>query len=68
MLRTGDYSFSNLTLAHWIGKSDISINSGEPGVLLNPKDLMGAWNSIRLVFIYRIIHCIFWSDPGLCNC
>lgn len=48
MLRTGNYSLSNFTLAHWIGKSDLSINSGEPGILLNPKIWRGAWNSIRL--------------------
>lgn len=48
MLRTGDYSMSNFTLAHWIGKGDISINSGEPGVLLNPRIYLGAWNSIKL--------------------
>jgi iron(III) transport system permease protein len=48
MLRTGNYSFSNFTLAHWIGKGDLSINNGEPGVLLNGKIYMGAWNSIRL--------------------
>lgn len=48
MLRTGNYSPSNLTLAHWIGQSDLSINNGEPGVLLNPKIYKGAWNSIRL--------------------
>jgi iron(III) transport system permease protein len=48
MLRSGDYSLSNFTTAHWIGKSDISINNGEPGVLLNHKIYLGAWNSIRL--------------------
>lgn len=48
MLHTGDYSLSNFTLAHWIGKGDIKINSGEPGVLLNPKIWQGAWNSIKL--------------------
>jgi len=48
MLRTGDYSISNFTLAHWIGQSDITINNGEPGVLLNEKIYMGAWNSIKL--------------------
>ena len=31
MLRSGDYSLSNFTLAHWIGQSDLKINSGEPG-------------------------------------
>ncbi len=48
MLRSGDYSPSNLTLAHWIGESVSSINNGEPGVLRNPKIYMGAWNSIKL--------------------
>ncbi len=48
MLRKGDYSLNNFTLAHWIGKGDLSINSGEPGVLLNEKIYLGAWNSIRL--------------------
>ena len=50
MLRTGDYSFSNLTLEHWIGKGVMNINSGEPGVLLNRKIYLAAWNSIRLSF------------------
>ncbi len=54
MLRTGDYSFSNFTLAHWIGKGDITINSGEPGVLLNQKIYMGAWNSIRLALLTAV--------------
>jgi len=35
-------------LAHWIGKGDIKINSGEPGILLNPRIWQGAWNSIKL--------------------
>ena len=48
MLRTGNYSLSNFTLAHWIGKGDPKINSGEPGILLNPAIYRGAWNSIRL--------------------
>lgn len=48
MLKGGDYSPSNMTLAHWIGESDISINSGEPGVLRNPAIWRGAWNSIKL--------------------
>jgi iron(III) transport system permease protein len=48
MLRTGNYSPSNLTLAHWIGQSVENINNGEPGVLLNPAIWRGAWNSIRL--------------------
>ncbi len=48
MFRTGDYSLSNFTTAHWIGKGDPKINSGEPGILLNPAIYRGAWNSIRL--------------------
>ena len=51
MLRTGDYSLNNFTLAHWIGEGDLSINNGEPGVLLNPKIYMGAWNSIKLALL-----------------
>ncbi len=50
MLNDGDYSISNLTLAHWIGESNPDINHGEPGVLLNPKVYTGAWNSIQLAF------------------
>jgi len=48
MARSGDYSISNLTLAHWIGQSNEKINNGEPGVLLNPAIYRGAWNSIKL--------------------
>ena len=48
MLRSGDYSFTNFTLAHWIGVSNEKINSGEPGILRNPAIWRGAWNSIKL--------------------
>jgi iron(III) transport system permease protein len=48
MLKTGDYSLGNFSLAHWIGQSDLKINNGEPGVLLNKRIYLGAWNSIRL--------------------
>ncbi len=48
MLRTGNYSLSNLSLAHWIGESVETINNGEPGVLRNPAVYRGAWNSIKL--------------------
>jgi iron(III) transport system permease protein len=51
MFRSGDYSLSNLTLAHWIGKSDMKINNGEPGVLRNPAVWKGAWNSIKLAVL-----------------
>lgn len=46
--RSGDYSFDNFTLAHWIGQSNEKVNNGEPGVLLNPAIYRGAWNSIKL--------------------
>lgn len=59
MLRTGDYSFSNLTLAHWLGKGDITINNGEPGVLLNPRIYLGAWNSIRLALFTAFFTALF---------
>ncbi|NJD60578.1 MAG: iron ABC transporter permease [Anaerolineae bacterium] len=48
LLRTGDYSLSNLTLQNWIGQPNPLYNDGEPGVLLNPKIYKTAWNSIRL--------------------
>jgi iron(III) transport system permease protein len=48
MERSGDYGLDNLSLVHWIGASDVKINSGEPGVLRNPAIYRGAWNSIKL--------------------
>jgi iron(III) transport system permease protein len=48
LLRTGDYSFSNLTLQNWIGEPNPMYNDGEPGVLLNPRIYQTAWNSIKL--------------------
>ena len=48
LLRTGDYSLSNLTLQNWIGQPNPLYNDGEPGVLLNPRIYDAAWNSIRL--------------------
>jgi len=59
MLRTGDYSFSNLTTAHWIGEGVDFINSGEPGVLRNPKIYQGAWNSIRLALLTAFFTAFF---------
>ena len=32
MLRPGDFSLSNFTFQHWIGESNINVNSGEPGI------------------------------------
>jgi len=48
LLRSGDFSFDNLTLHNWIGEADPQYNDGEPGVLLNPRIWKAAWNSIRL--------------------
>jgi iron(III) transport system permease protein len=48
LLRSGDYSFSNLTLQNWIGQKNPLYNDGEPGVLLNPRIYQTAWNSIKL--------------------
>jgi len=48
MKNTGDYSLTNFTLQHWIGKSDPAINDGLAGVLRNPAIYRAAWNSIRL--------------------
>jgi iron(III) transport system permease protein len=48
MLVDGNYSLSNFTLQHWIGPGGTHYNSGEPGVLLNPKIWKTAWNSIKL--------------------
>jgi iron(III) transport system permease protein len=48
LLRTGDYSLSNLTLQNWIGQPNPLYNDGEPGVLLNDRIYKAAWNSIRL--------------------
>ena len=50
MKTSGDYSPSNLSLVHWIGKSDPLIDDGLPGVFRNPAILKGAWNSIKLAF------------------
>ena len=62
MLRSGNYSLSNFTLAHWIGTGeDITINSGEPGVLRNPRIYLGAWNSIRL----SLLTALFTSMIGV---
>jgi iron(III) transport system permease protein len=48
MLIDGNYSLGNFTLQHWIGPANTHYNSGEPGVLLNPKIWQTAWNSIKL--------------------
>jgi iron(III) transport system permease protein len=59
MLRDGKWTLDNFTLAHWIGKGDLSINSGEPGILLNHKVWLGAWNSVRLSILTALFTAIF---------
>jgi iron(III) transport system permease protein len=48
LLRSGDFSFDNLTLQNWIGKANPDYNDGQPGVLLNARIWKAAWNSIKL--------------------
>ncbi len=48
LLRSGDFSFDNLTLQNWIGEANPDYNDGQPGVLRNPRIWKTAWNSIRL--------------------
>jgi iron(III) transport system permease protein len=50
MKGSGDYSLANLSLVHWIGKSDPLIDDGLPGIFRNPAILKGAWNSVKLAF------------------
>jgi iron(III) transport system permease protein len=59
MLRDGKWTLDNFTLAHWIGKGDLSINSGEPGILLNHKVWLGAWNSVRLSILTALFTALF---------
>ncbi len=51
LLRSGDFSFDNLTLQNWIGEANPDYNDGQPGVLLNPRIWKTAWNSIRLALL-----------------
>jgi iron(III) transport system permease protein len=48
LLRSGDFSFDNLTLQNWIGEANPDYNDGQPGVLMNPRIWKTAWNSIKL--------------------
>jgi len=54
LLRSGDFSFDNLTLQNWIGQPNPKYNDSEPGVLLNPRIWKAAWNSIRLALITAV--------------
>lgn len=54
MKTSGDYSLSNLSLVHWIGKSDPLVDDGLPGIFRNPAIFRAAWNSIKLSFCAAI--------------
>ena len=56
MLLPDDYSFSNLTMHFWAGKSDATIASGEPGVFLNKGIIGGIINSIKLGVIAAVVN------------
>ncbi len=56
MLLPDDYSFSNLTMHFWAGKSDATIASGEPGVFLNKGIIGGTINSIKLGVIAAVVN------------
>lgn len=58
MRNSGDYSLANLSLVHWIGKSDPLIDDGLPGIFQNPAIIKGAWNSIRLAFTAALFSAI----------
>jgi iron(III) transport system permease protein len=47
---SGDFSLANLSLVHWIGKSDPLIDDGLPGIFRNPAIIRGALNSLKLAF------------------
>lgn len=50
MKTSGVFSLTNLSLVHWIGKSNPDIDDGIVGILRNPAIILGAWNSIKLAF------------------
>jgi len=55
MMKSGDYSFSNLTLHYWIGHGTPEIYEGLDGVLLDSRFFSFLWNTIKLVFMTSII-------------
>ncbi len=64
MKGSGDYSLSNLSLVHWIGKSDPLIDDGLPGIFRNPAILKGAWNSVRLAFSAAFVSALLGVGLG----
>ena len=55
MLTPNDYSFGNLTLHYWIGKSTAALAEGESGILRNAQILGAAWNSIKLSVLVALL-------------
>jgi iron(III) transport system permease protein len=51
VMTPGNYSLSNFTTHFWIGKSNPSILSGQPGVLRDPQMWEGLWNTLKLGFL-----------------
>ena len=55
MLIDGFYGFENLTSHFWIGKSNLDIAGGEPGVIHNKIILGATWNTLKLAFLSAVI-------------
>jgi iron(III) transport system permease protein len=55
MLYPNDYSWKNLTLHFWIGKSDPALAEGESGILRNLQILGAAWNSLELSVLVALV-------------
>ena len=58
MLIDGFYGFENLTSHFWIGKSNLDIAGGEPGVIHNKIILGATWNTLKLAFLSAVIAAI----------
>ena len=56
ILTAGDYNFSNLTTYFWVGKGNVNLAYGEPGVLHNGGILTALWNSLKLAFSAAIFN------------
>jgi iron(III) transport system permease protein len=56
MLLPDDYSFSNLTLHFWTGKSDFNIASGQEGIFRNSGIWGGVLNSLKLGISAAVIN------------
>ena len=48
VITPGEYTLKGLTTHFWIGKSDIDIANGEPGIWHSPGILNALWNTIKL--------------------